>query len=151
MPSNLEVQKIASQVYVKGFDFDPNVDTPVDVGWVDMRDFKYLLVSFFRTVGTGAVDAFKIIANSASDGSGTDVVVKEHAVGSEPDAVGDQLFLEISSQELGGLGDHPDNELALRYVSAQIEFATATDEGVVTYIMSGPRFPREDLTADIVA
>ena len=36
-------------------------------------------------------------------------------------------------------------------VSVQVEFATATDEGVVTYVRWGPRFAKDGLTADIVA
>ena len=36
-------------------------------------------------------------------------------------------------------------------VSANVEFATATDEGVVVYIRTDARFAKDGLTADIVA
>lgn len=143
MPSSQDNQKIRSRMKVTQYDFDPDGTDAVDVAWVDMRDFGRFLASFFRTVGTSDLDTFRIIANSASDGSGTDVVVRSKTV--DPDAVGDYVFIECTAQELAALGDD------LRYVSLQVEFATGTDEGVVTYIRSDPRFAYDELTADAVA
>ena len=80
---------------LRQYDFDPNGVDPVDVAWVPFRDFFGLVVTFFRTIGTGAVDGFKILANTKDDGSGTDVVVKAHALAAQPDAVGDQIHLEV--------------------------------------------------------
>lgn len=145
MVSAQQNQKLRSQLKVLQFDFDPDGTDPVDVSWQDMRDYGRLLVGFFRTVGTGNLDTFNIIANSQADGSGGDVVVKSHAVAAEPNAVGDYIFLECTAQELAALGTD------LRYVSAQLEFATGTDEGVVTYIFGDPRWQRDGLTADVVA
>ena len=150
MVSPVAVSHLLSTLQQTLYDFDPDVDTPVDVAWVDMRDFSHILVGFMRTVGTGALDTFQIIANNAADGSGTDVVIVVHAVASEPDAVGDQLWLECSEQQIAqegedaGIGD-------LRYVSANIEFATLGDEGVVSYARKASRFARLGLTVDIVA
>ena len=72
-------------------------------------------------------------------------MIKVHAVGSEPNLVGDYLFLECTAEEIGALGTD------LRYVTASCEFATDSDEGVVTYVRTNPRFPRNALSADLVA
>ena len=134
---------------VKLYDFDPNGVDPVDVDWVPFHSFLGLVVGFFRTIGVGAVDGFKILANTKADGSGTDVVVKAHALGSQPDAVGDQVWLEVTAEEVRQACN--DAGLVPAAVSASIEFAVATDEGVVVYIRHGPRFAQDGLTADIVA
>lgn len=137
--------KLSQTIKVTQYDFDPGGVDPVDVAWVDMRDFATFMCIFFRTIGTGAVDTFAILANSQSNGGGTNVNVKTHAVASEPDAVGDYIFLECTAEELAALGTD------LRYVSASVEFAVSTDEGVVTYIRGGPRFAERDLTAEVIA
>ncbi len=137
--------KLFANAAIKGYDFDPGTTNATDIAWVDMRDYGLFACSFFRTVGTGALDGFTILANTQSDGGGTDVEIKAHAVGSEPNAVGDQLFLECTAEEIKTAGAN------YRYVSASCEFATDSDEGVVTYIRSKPRFPADGLTADIVA
>lgn len=143
MASSQTNQKFLSRNVVTQYDFDPDATTATDIGWVDMRDAGRFVAGFFRTVGTSAL-TFKIIANSASDGSGTDVEVKVYS-GAEPNAVGDYCFLECTAQELAALGTD------LRYVSASCAVATGTDEGVVTYIRSDLRFPRADATADTIA
>jgi len=134
---------------MKLYDFDPDSTDPVDVGWVPFAAFFGFVATFFRTVGTGALDKFRILANTKEDGSGTDVVVKAHALGSQPDAVGDQVHLEVTAEEV--LQACTDAGVVPKGVSAQIEFATATDEGVVNYVRWGPRFAKDGLTADIVA
>lgn len=146
MASSQENEKITSRVLVTQYDFDPDSADAQDVAWVDMRDFGRFLAGFFRTVGTSDLDTMKIIANSESDGSGTDVEVKSKTLtGVQPNAVGDYNFLECTAQELAALGTN------LRYVTLQLEFATATDEGVVTYIRSDSRFSYTGLTADSIA
>lgn len=135
---------MAANLLVTAYDFDPDGTDAVDVGWVDMRDCSHILVMFFRTVGTSALDTFKILANSDSAGGGTDSTIATHAVGSEPDAVGDYLFLECSAEQLSETGTD------LRYVSASCEFATGTDEGVVVYIR-WPKRAYDALSADSVA
>jgi len=141
--------KMKSTSAWKLYDFDPDSADKVDIAWLDMRDYTHFACTFFRTVGTGNVDTFRIIANDASDGSGTDVEIIAHAVGSQPNALADQIHLECTAEEIGALGDT--NSKNLRYVSAQVEFATNTDEGVVYCCRCGARFPQANLTADIVA
>jgi hypothetical protein len=132
------------------YDFDPDGTDPVDVAWVDMQNYRTFVVGLFRSVGTGSVAAFKILANPNSDGSGTDVEVKAHALGSAPDAVGDQIWLECSAEEI--MQEANDAGVAnCRYVSASIDLATGTDECVVLYIRAHPRFAYDNLTADVIA
>ena len=150
MASSSETNKLRSSLAIKAYDFDPDGTNAVDVAWVDMRDYEVILIGFFRTIGTGALDTFSLLGNSESDGSGTDVTVKAHAVASEPNATGDQIWLEISAQEIqeqaraAGVDD-------VRYVTASAEFATGTDEGVVMYIRGETKHAVSGLTADIIS
>lgn len=138
-------QKLKSSIAVTQYDHDPDATSAVDVAWVDMRDYESILIGFFRTVGTSAL-TFKILANTASDGSGTDVTVKTVSPAAAPDAVGDHVWYEIDTDDiLEAAGDN-----AYRYVSANLTLATGTDEGVVTYIRKG-KHKQLDLTADVVA
>src|SRR6185503_9629672 len=88
-----------SNNHVQMYDFDYAAD-PVDVAWVDMQNYRRFVVGLFRSVGTATVDGFRILANTAADGSGTDIVVKVHALGTAPDAVGDQIYLECTAEEV---------------------------------------------------
>lgn len=134
---------------VRLYDFDPDSANATDVAWVPFKDFFGLVVGFFRTIGVGAVDGFKILANTAADGSGTDVEVKAKTISAQPDAVGDQIWLEVTAEEVRQACT--DAGLVPAAVSASVEFSTATDEGVVTYIRWAPRFAKDGLTADVVA
>lgn len=135
--------KLLSELKVTQYDFDPNVDTAVDVGWVDMQDFNALAVGFFRTVGTSAL-TFLIRGSASSDGSSPQTV-KTVTVSSQPDAVGDYIYAEITGDEMKEAGQ------TLRYASATLTFATSTDEGVVTYVRGHPRRAFAGLTANSVA
>ena len=134
---------------VKLYDFDPNGVDPVDVDWVPFHSFLGLVVGFFRTIGVGAVDGFKILANTKEDGTGDDVEVKLHPLAAQPDAVGDQIWMEVTAEEVRQACT--DAGLVPAAVSAQVEFAVAGDEGVVAYIRHGPRFAQDGLTVDVIA
>lgn len=146
MASALASKKLTTEIAAKLYDVDPDATTAFNVAYVDMRDYNVFLAGFFRTVGTSDLQTFKIMA--AEDASGTNATeIKTGTV--DPDAVGDQVWLECTAQEIAHVG----NELGykLRYVTLQLQFATGTDEGVATYIFGHPRFPSEALTTDIVA
>ena len=135
--------KLFTELAIKQYDFDPGATTATEIAWVDLRDFCSFAASFFRTIGTGAT-TFKIQASSASNGAAP-VDIVTHAVGSEPDAVGDQIFLECGINDLLNAGTD------LRYVSAVVSVATGTDEGVILYVRGKAKFKTSDLTADVVA
>lgn len=122
-----------------------NISSATDVKWVDMKRYDHLLVSAVATALTGVgLTTFKILANSQSNGGGTDVLVRAHAIGSAPDAVSDTLVLEISASELAPLGTD------LRYVSVNAVAANAADTHVFTYVRRA-RVKQADLTLDVVA
>lgn len=143
-----DFQQLRSSLAVTQYDHDPDGTGAVDVAWVDMRDYNAILIAFFRTVGTSDL-TFTVLANSASDGSGTDVTVKTKTISSQPDAVGDYVFEEVTAEEIAQSATDA-GETGVRYVSANLTLATGTDEGVVTYIRRGIRNYR-DQTADTVA
>ncbi len=145
MASGVTTDYLSSTLKVMSFDFDPDETAATDVSWQDMRDFGAVLMQLFRSVGTGSVSSFTILANAQSDGSGTDAEVKAHAIGSAPDAVGDYINLEALQSELPPLGTD------LRYVSGAISLDTATDECVVVYVFGLPRFAYGSLTSDSIA
>lgn len=135
---------------VTQYDHDPGSTAAVDIAWVDMKDYSEITISTFASALTGAgCNAFTILANSESNGSGTDATVATHAIGSAPDAVGDYLFLSVSAEMIRAVETSSTGQL--RYVSASITCANAADEQVVTYIRSEPRFAKDGLTADVVA
>jgi len=139
-------EKIGSTQAVTMYDHDPDGTAATDVGWVDLRDYESFMVLAFASTLTGAgATAFMILANSESDGSGTDVEIKAHAVGSAPNAVGDYLVLECTAEEIADAGT------SLRYVSASLTMANSADENVVVYIRANSRHPRTGLTSDTVS
>lgn len=143
MASTLASEKFGSKNAVTMYDHDPGVTTAVDVGWVDLRDYEGIHITVFKSVGTDAVSSFKILGNSASDGSGADVELKVSA--STPAAVGDYAHLEVTAEEIGALGTD------LRYVSANLVCDTGTDECVVTYVRFGSKRATSGLSADSIA
>lgn len=147
MASPQSSDKLLSNLAITHYDFDPNATTATEIAWVDMRDFENFCCSFFRTVGTGTL-AMTIIANSASDGSGTDVTIKADPSLS-PDAVGDYIFLECTAEEIAQ--EAADAGVDARYVTAVCTFGTGTDEGVVTYIRGGAKRAYDSLTSNSIA
>ena len=140
--------KLNTEHSTRMYDFDPDATTATEIAWVDMRDFDGFRAAFFRTVGTSNV-TFKIMANTASDGSGTDVDIITHAVGSQPDAVADQIWLETDAAEIAQKASAA-GVSGVRYVTAVVSVATGTDEGVILYDRKAKR-SYDGLTADIVA
>lgn len=134
---------IRARQATKLHDFDPGATTVQAIEWRPIKEFRRFLAGFFRTIGTGAV-TFDIAV--ATDGSGTGAVqVVAHAVGSEPDAVGDQIFLECDADQMrDALAD-------ATHWSPRVSVATGTDEGVVLTEEHEPLFVYNGLTSDIVA
>lgn len=151
MASAVSTSSFVDNHKVTVYDHDPADSTvATDVAWVDMADYGEFTVIAFASALTGnGVTAFKILANSQSDGGGTDAEIKVHAVGSAPDAVGDYLVLSCTAEEIRQAESSATGRL--RYVSANLDCDNTADENVVVYIRSKPRFPQRGLTADVVA
>jgi hypothetical protein len=122
-----------------------NKSTAGNAAWVDMRDsLSILAVATVDVVATdGGIESFVLQGSSASGGANP-VTIKsvEIATGTEPDTAGDQVVLEATQEEIAAAGTD------IRYVSARLENASATDRVVVTYIRQG-RHEKLGLTADL--
>ena len=139
--------KPTEELIVGAYDHDPADSTvATDVGWVDMKDCESILILAIATALTGdGVTAFTILGNSESDGSGSDVTIKTHAVGTPPDAPGDMLILEATYDEIVAA-----SEGGARYVSANLTCDNAADEAVVVYIRK-PYTAKAANSADVIA
>lgn len=149
MASAVTTDYLSSVLKILMFESDPDNTVAVDISWQDMRDYGAFLGTLFHSVGTGTVVTFKLLANSASNGSGTDAEVKAHALGSQPDAVGDWTFLECLASELPPLATSGTGQL--RYVSLNYDPNVSTDEFISTYVFGQPRFAFGGLTAEVIA
>lgn len=111
------------------------------IAWVPMtfQNFMALL-----TVLAGAVVTFKIFAATDSSGSNA-TVVKAHATPTTADALGDQLVLEVSAEEVLNALAHAS------HVSVEVDMNGATDTAAVTYIREGGRFTVDAQTADVIS
>lgn len=151
MASALATAKLSANLAAYMYEHDPaNATVATEIAWVDMRDFGELMVLAMSHNLTGnGITAFALVANDESDGGGTDVTVKTHAVGSAPDAGGDFLMLECTAEEIVQLGE--ENDVDLRYVTAVITEHNANDEAGVCYIRGAAKHARRALTADVVS
>lgn len=136
--------RLLSRFKITGYDLDPDATTATDTGWVTAKGLRSLVVKIQRTVGTGNLTSFKILGNTAADGTGTDVELKAHAVASEPNAAGDYLFLEVCGGEISSANE------SIVAVSGNVALGTGTDEMAVTYIAEYDR-AYDGQTADYVS
>lgn len=109
------------------------------LAWVPMGR-KFLALC---TVVVGAMVTFKIFAATDSSGTGA-TVVKAHAAPTTADAVGDQLHLEVSDEEvLAALA-------RATHVCVEVDMGSAGDIAAVTYIRELHR-AYDGLTGDVIA
>ena len=120
-----------------------------DIAWVDMRDFSHLLVGLSRISGTGNIDSFRILANAESDGSGTDVEIVVHPLTAQPNAVNDQIYLEVEESQVRAEGEKAGQDV--RYVSANVDLATGADQVAIIYTRKASRHAYQNLTPDRIA
>ena len=152
MASPQASDKLFANMAMYAFDHDPaNSTVATDIGWVDMRDYENFAVLLFTSVlGGSGPTVFTILANAESDGGGTDVTIKSHAVGSAPNAVGDFLVLECTAEEIAQEAADAGVE-NVRYVSAKVTCQHTGDEAVVVYVRAGAKRSADGLTADYVS
>jgi hypothetical protein len=138
--------KRLSRSFRKLCDFDPDATTAVAVEWQSMVDVGGLdgfVAGLMRSVGTGTVASFAIQVATSSTGAGATTVVS-HALGSAPDAVEDQVYLECTGEQIKAALS------GATHISAVIALATATDECVVLQERFG-MFRQNSATTDIIA
>lgn len=158
MASAVATAKVTSRRYIKSVlvpDAHSAAQYPL---WLDMQQIRLLLIGLFFAVkgSSGGVTTFEITASDAADGSTnkTQIKVKVTPNNAGQNTVGDQVFLELSAEELNQIGRNNGtlpNGINLRYVSAKVVTVAAADLVVATYFADENMFPRENLTADIIA
>lgn len=98
----------------------------------DIQSFAAIVM---KSVGTGNTDEFSIIV--ADDAAGTTnvaaVKTMTTATAQTQNAVGDQLVLEVSAEQLR------ESSATAAYVGVRVELATGTDELIVTAIAEKKR------------
>jgi len=139
---------ISEQCYIKTFFKGTDHSSATDVGWVDARNFRKFGVMTCATALTGTgVSALTLQANTASDGSGTDITpLASRSSLTTADAAGDCLWIECDLDDTAAGGAD-----GARYVNCVITAANAADDHVITYILSDPKYPAAGLTADIIS
>lgn len=138
-------EKLSECLAVTKYELD--AEGPSDVAWVPISDFSSFMAIAFRSVGTGGYDEFKILGNTAADGSGTDVELKDYAnfgTLANVNAVGDWAMLELTQADLDAAKS---GETPCLGVSVSLGHVTGTDESVVTYIRGASRKKHALLTA----
>lgn len=139
----------------KLLDFDPDSasETIVDLlpgatgKCLPLSDgYQEFLVGLFHSVGTGTITGFKVFVSDDADGATNATVVATHAIGSNPDAVGDYLWLEVSAEMIKAVALSTS-----AYIGVKVTLTTSTDECVVYIERSKPRFAYAALTADYVS
>lgn len=111
--------------------------------WIDVNDWHGLVAAAVLAVKSGnGMTKLEIVANDASDGSGTTVVVKDSGT-IAADAVGDEAFLECSAEEVKEVGvrDYTADpvvdrasDLNLRYVNVRVTNHATGDVVGVTVV-----------------
>ena len=151
MAATTTQDKLASHSERRMVDFDPDVDTLAIVDldpassaeFLPLAQFRRFMAGLVRSVGTGAVDNFEIVAATDGDGTGATVVVAKTPT--TANAVGDRVWLECSIEQVREV------LATATHIGVRIELATATDECIVFFERAEPEFPRAALTADYIS
>lgn len=107
--------------------------------------FGDFVAGLFHSVGSDVIDSFRIFVADDIDGSVNAANVVSHALGSAPDAVGDYVWLEASAEQVKAAS------ATAQYIGVKITLHTSTDECVVYFERSRPRFAYSGLTADHIS
>lgn len=112
--------------------------------FLPIANFRRFAAKYMTTVGTGGITAFKLMAATDAAGTGATVIVA-HAVGSNPNAVGDFLVLECDIEQVREVLS------TATHIGVLVNLVTATDEGACEFTRAEPQFPHAGLTADYVS
>jgi hypothetical protein len=112
--------------------------------FIPIANYRRFAAIYMTSVGTGGITAFKIMAATDAAGSGA-VAVVAHALGSNPDAVGDFVTLEATAEQCREV------LATATHVGVLVNLVTSTDEGILTFIRAEPLYPQNGLTADYIS
>ena len=103
-----------------------------------------VVAGLMHSVGTGSITTFRIFVADNAAGTTNAANVVSHALGSDPNAVGDTVWVEASAEQLRAASS------TAAYVGVKITLGTSTDECVVAF----ERYAKQAynaLTADYVS
>lgn len=152
MSATYAVQHLTSRSERRMVDYDiDDALNVVDLGQpqgagakcVPIATFRRFLAGLFRSVGTGSVTEFQIIAATAADGTGATIVV-EHAIGAAPNLLNDTIWLECDVEQVREVLP------TATHVGVRVQLATAGDEAVVFFERAEPMYVTAGLTADFI-
>lgn len=103
-----------------------------------------VVAALMHSVGSGTITGFKIFVADNAAGTTNAATVISHAIASNPDAVGDYLFLEASAEQLRAASS------TAAYWGVKITLTTSTDECVL-YTEERTKQKYDGLTADYVS
>lgn len=153
MPATATVDRLSAKSEIRMVDYDIDAALNiVDLGLpqgagnkcLPIANFRRFRARLFRSVVSGGVDAFQIIAATDAAGTGATIVMS-HALGSAPDALNDQVGLECDIEQIHEV------LATATHVGVRVDLAQATDECVVFFERAEPFYPIQGLTADYVA
>jgi hypothetical protein len=140
---SVSTNHLQSRLKARTYIHDPaDATVATKIAWVAMT-YKHFMALATLISGTGIL-TFKIFAATDSSGSGA-TLVKAHSDPTVADAQGDQVVLEVSSEEV--LNALP----AASHVSVEMDCDALADIVAVTYIQAGGRFSYDALTADVIS
>lgn len=159
MTATYAAEHLFSRAEVRMRENDPDADTDcyVDLaqpaagsagaptaGFLSLANFRRFAAQYMTSVGTGGITAFQLVAATSAAGAGA-VAVVSHALGSNPNAVGDFVCLECDIEQVREVLP------TATHIGVLVNLVTSTDEGICTFTRAEPQFPHAGLTADYVS
>jgi len=145
----MSVNNILSSTKKELFFHEPSGTTIEYSGWVSAKEICNFAVGYVRCVGTGVLTALSIVVGESASPS-TIAIVLAKSVTANPDAVGDQVYFEVSSAQIQKAAADAGISGVELFVSAAITEAAGTNDSVISYD-STRLFEQDGLTADVVA
>lgn len=153
MPATKTSNKLGSRYLFYSVDFDPDSADPVvvDLGrpqgagekGISLAVARLFRFKLRRTVGTGNIDAFQIIAATDAALTQNVTIVKAHATPTVANAVGDELYLECDAEMVHEV------LATATHVGVRVEQATAGDECDIA-VLAEPLYQYGELGADFI-
>jgi hypothetical protein len=146
----MSVDKTLSKCKIQLLQHDPVGTGAENVSWVKAKDFEGFTIGYQRTAVAGALTALSIVVGESATPS-TVAIVASKDVTVNPDAVGDYVFLEVSSAEIQKTASDAGISGVELYVSAQVTEAVDTQVSTILYLQSPANHAVEGLTSDSIA
>lgn len=153
MASTTIANDLRTTLNVRNLDFDPAsandefvvLDPSNSAAGIALGTYRKFLAQYRTSVGTGGITVFTM--GGATDSAGTGYVAAvAHALGSNPDAVGDWVTIECTDEQIREVLP------TATHVCVVANLVTGTDEGAVTFIMADPLYgPTAGLTGDRIS